>query len=428
MGLLDRAAARMARARADTRSQSDERLARRVAHHVERERKAGQPDQVEPAVEMGESNFATARVPYGVDLAAAWAWRILVIALALFVLAVVIGHLQVIVLPVVIALLITALVSPIVDALHRAHVPRGLASLLVVLGTLALIVLLLTVAGQQVANGANDLANQVVTGLEQIRNWLRSGPLHISDKQLSGYIQQAQIFITSGNQHLVGRLTEVGTLVGRIVAGFFIVMFSTYFFLADGSRIWGWCVRIFPRTARQRADSSGRIAWRSLTQFVRATVVVAFTDALGIMLCAAILRVPFLLAIGVLVFLGAFIPVIGATLSGSVAVIVALVAHGPIVALIMLGGVIAVQQLEAHVLQPFLMGRFVSVHPLGVIIAIAVGVVVAGIPGALVAVPFVASFNAVVLHLADLATPPREEPIPDEPPPEEVAAPELAES
>ena len=141
---------------------------------------------------------------------------------------------------------------------------------------------------------------------------------------------------------------------------------------------------------------------------MRATVLVAFTDAVGIMVGAAILKVPFVIAIGVLVFIGAFIPMIGAFLSGTVAVLVALVDQGPIVALIMLGVVIGVQQLEAHVLQPFLLGRLVSVHPLGVIVAIAAGVLVAGIAGALVAVPFVAAANAVVLHLADGARTERE--------------------
>jgi putative heme transporter len=207
--------------------------------------------------------------------------------------------------------------------------------------------------------------------------------------------------VTSSNKEIVSRLTEVTTAVSHILAGLFIVLFGTYFFLADGNRIWAWVVRIFPRAARARADSSGRIAWTSLTAFVRATVLVAFTDALGIMIVAAVLRVPFVFAIGVLVFIGAFIPMIGALLSGSVAVLVALVDRGPVVALVMLGGVVAVQQLEAHVLQPFLLGRLVSVHPLAVIVAIAAGVLLAGIAGALVAVPFVAAMNAVVLHLSD---------------------------
>ena len=191
------------------------------------------------------------------------------------------------------------------------------------------------------------------------------------------------------------------------------MLFSTYFFLADGNLIWAWLVRLFPRAGRVRADSSGRVAWQSLTQFVRATVLVAGTDAIGIMIGAAILGVPFVSAIGVLVFLGAFMPLIGAFVSGTVAVLVALVAVGPVKALIMFGVVVGVQQLEAHVLQPFLMGRFVSVHPLGVIIAIALGVIVAGIPGALIAVPLAASLNAVVQHLA---TTPRSVRTPRKPP------------
>jgi putative heme transporter len=149
-----------------------------------------------------------------------------------------------------------------------------------------------------------------------------------------------------------------------------------------------------------RTDESGKVAWRSLTQFVRATVLIAFADAVGILIVALILDVPFALAIGVLVFLGAFIPMVGATLSGSVAVLVALVDQGPFIALLMLGGVILVQQLEAHVLQPFLTGRFVSLHPLGVIVAIGIGVLLAGITGALLAVPLVAALNAVAQYLA----------------------------
>ena len=164
-------------------------------------------------------------------------------------------------------------------------------------------------------------------------------------------------------------------------------------------------VRLAPRAGRQHVDSSGRVAWISLTQFVRATVIVAATDAIGIMIVAAVLQVPFVAAIGVLVFLGSFIPMVGATVAGTVAILVALVDQGPITALFMLGGVILVQQIEGHVLQPFLMGRWVSVHPLGVIVAIGCGVLVAGIAGALVAVPLAAAVNAVVQHLANYTAP-----------------------
>ena len=398
----------MSRLKRQQQRKSDERFAERFAQQWASMRAASRVEEQPVSIHAGESNYAPARVPYGVDLAAQWSWRLLVVAAAGLIVARGIGMFAVVVLPVVIALLLAALLVPVVEVLHRARLPRGVASLLVVLGAIGLLVLLLTFAGQQIAQGANDLAKQVVSGLEQIRVWLKTGPLHASDSQINAYIKSAQDAVTTSNEQIVSRLTEVGTALSHIVAGFFIILFATYFFLADGNRIWSWVVRIFPRASRERADSSGRIAWTSLTAFVRATVMVAFTDALGVMLVAAILQVPFVFAIGVLVFIGAFIPMIGALLSGSVAVLVALVAQGPVVALIMLGGVVAVQQLEAHVLQPFLLGRLVSVHPLGVIVAIAMGVLVAGIAGALVAVPLVASLNAVVLHLADSSRTDRE--------------------
>lgn len=363
--------------------------------------------RTEPVViATGPSNFSRAEVPWGLDLAAAWAWRLIVIGIAVYALFRGVEFFAELTIPVIIALLISALGSPVVAALQRVGVPRGLGAGIVVLGGLALVVTMLTFAGQQVANGANDLATQVSTGLGEIRDWLRTGPLHFSDTQINDYIQKAQNSLQKKAQsgEVLSQVTNLGSALTHVLAGLFLVLFSTYFFLADGDRIWAWFVRLAPRTARSRVDSSGRVAWISLTQFVRATVIVAVTDALGVMIAASILRVQFVLAIGVLVFLGAFIPIVGAFVAGTVAVLVALVDHGFVVALIMLGAVVLVQQIESHVLQPFLMGRFVSVHPLGVIVAIAAGILVAGIPGALVAVPFAAAANAVAQHLASETT------------------------
>jgi predicted PurR-regulated permease PerM len=342
------------------------------------------------------------RLPVGVVLAASWAWRFLVICAAGYVILWLIAYFAVVTLPLAIALFIAALTSPAVSLLRRMRVPQGIGALLVLVGFFATVGTLLTFAGQQVASGAQDLADSTVQGLDEIRTWLKEGPLHASDSQINDYLEQAQTAITDRTSEAdwFSQATEIGTALGHVLAGFFIVLFATYFFLADGGRIWAWLVRLSPRTARARVDSSGRVAWISLTQFVRATVIVAAVDAIGIMIGAAILQVPFVLAIGVLVFLGAFVPMIGATVAGSVAVLVALVDQGPITALIMLAVVIGVQQLEGHVLQPFLMGRWVSVHPLGVILAIAGGVLVAGVAGALVAVPLAAAVNAVVQHLA----------------------------
>ncbi|MCD4536409.1 AI-2E family transporter [Nocardioides sp. cx-169] len=378
----------------------EERITQRLAHQwaLMRGERRSEP---EPIV-AGPSNFSRAQVPWGVDLAAAWGWRFLVIVAAGLVLVKTIAFFSVIVLPVAVALLIAALVAPVVGWLARHGFPRGLASILVVLGGIALVGALLTFAGQQVANGATDLADSTVDGLERIREWLKDGPLNASDSQINDWIGQAQDAITERTQNgeFVGQVTSLGTTLGHVFAGFFIVLFATYFFLADGERIWAWFVRLAPRAARHHVDGSGRVAWISLTQFVRATVLVALVDAGGIMIGAAVLQVPFVLPIGVLVFLGAFIPLVGATVAGAVAVLVALVAQDPLTALLMLAVVIGVQQIEGHILQPFLMGRWVSVHPLGVIFALGAGVIVGGVAGALVAVPLAAAANAVIQHLA----------------------------
>ncbi|HEX3221602.1 MAG TPA: AI-2E family transporter [Nocardioides sp.] len=383
------------------RSGASERLTGRLAHQWAALREQRRPE-VAP-VATGPSNFSRAQVPWGLDLAAAWSWRLIVIAIATYGLFHGVVFFAELTIPVIIALLISALGEPLVSGMERVGIRRGIGAALVVLGGLALVATMLAFAGQQVANGANDLAGQVSDGLGEIRTWLNDGPFHVSDQQINDYIQKAQDSLSKRAQDgaILSQVTNIGSALTHILAGLFLVLFSTYFFLADGDRIWAWVVRIAPRAARARVDSSGRVAWISLTQFVRATVIVALTDAIGVMIAASILQVQFVLAIGVLVFLGAFVPIVGAFVAGTVAVLVALVDHGIVVALIMLGAVVLVQQIESHVLQPFLMGRFVSVHPLGVIVAIAAGILVAGIPGALVAVPFAAAANAVVQHLAE---------------------------
>jgi len=392
----------------ESERQRNDRLAARLYAQWAQLREDRQA-QLTPSVHVaaGPISGRKVEIPYGVDLAASWGWRLLVIVAAGWCLFRALGFLEVVVIPVVVALLVAALVVPVVGWMARTGLPRGIAALLVLLGVVAVIAALLTYAGHQVATGASDLADQTVKGLGEIKDWLKTGPLHASDSQINTWIDRLSNAVTKAGEGVsVSKVTAVGGVAADVLAGLFIVLFSTYFFLAEGEDIWSWVVRLTPRAARGRVDSSGRVAWISLTQFVRATVIVAAVDAIGIMIVAAVLRVPFVAAIGVLVFLGAFVPLVGATVAGTVAVLVALVDHGPVTALFMLGGVILVQQLEAHGLQPFLMGRWVSVHPLAVIIAIATGVLVGGIAGALVAVPLAATLNAVGQHLAAEAAPP----------------------
>lgn len=385
--------------------ENTERIALRLLNQlnqVRREREqefAHAADGVLPRVSQDR-----ATVPYGIEVASAWAWRLLLIVAAGYVLAKALGHLEIVVIPIVIALLISALVAPLVNLAERMRIRRSLGALLVVLVVVAIIGSMLTFAGHEVATGASDLATQAAAGLDKLRSWLQTGPLHLSNNQIDGWLNSLQNALVhwSKDGNPVGKVTAVGSIALDVVASIFIVLFSTYFFLAEGGRIWAWIVRLAPRTARTRLDSSGKVAWITLTQFVRATVIVAATDAIGIMIGAAVLGVPFVAAIGVLVFLGAFVPILGATVAGTVAVLIAFVDHGIVIALVMLAVVVAVQQMEAHLLQPFLLGRWVRVHPLAVILSIATGVIVAGVAGALVAVPLAAATNAVALHLASL--------------------------
>ncbi|HZX01687.1 AI-2E family transporter [Kribbella sp.] len=350
----------------------------------------------------------------GMEIASAWAWRFLVVVAAVGVIGYAVRYLSEVVVPVTVGVLLTALLVPVTKGLQKLRVPRGLAAGITVIATIIVVAGLLTLVGTQIAGQFEDLSRQVGEGVQKLRDLARIN-FGLTDSDITNLFKQIQKQITSGGA-LGQQAAAVGTTATHVVAGLFISLFCLFFFLYQGEQIWAWLVRLFPRRARDKADSSGRRAWVSLTAFVRATVIVAAVDAIGISLGAAILGLPLVSAIGILVFVGAFIPVVGALVSGIVAVLVALVAKGPIIAIVMLAIVIGVQQLEAHVLQPFLLGRAVSVHPLAVILAIATGVVVAGIVGALVAVPTAAVLNAIVNHLAgndpDLEPPRRRRPQP----------------
>jgi len=365
-----------------------------------------------------------AAVTPGMHIASAWAWRFLVVVAAVVVIGYGIRYLSEVVVPVTVGVLLTALLVPLTNGLQRLRLPRGPAAGITVIATIVVVAGLLTLVGTQIAGQFDSLSTQVGEGVQKLRELGRIN-FGLTDADVTNAIKTLREQITSGGA-IGQQAAAVGTTATHVVAGLFISLFCLFFFLYQGEQIWSWLVRLFPRRARDKADSSGRKAWVSLTAFVRATIIVAAVDAIGISLGAAILGLPLVSAIGILVFVGAFVPVVGALVSGVVAVLVALVAKGPVVAIIMLAVVIGVQQLEAHVLQPFLLGRAVSLHPLAVILSIATGVIVAGIVGALVAVPTAAVLNAIVNHLAgnDVAPePPRPlPPIPRRPHPTTPAA------
>jgi predicted PurR-regulated permease PerM len=352
-------------------------------------------------------------IPFGLRTAAAWSWRVIVVIAGFYVLLYAASYVAVVVIPVIVALLLAALLQPGAGALARRGWPPGLAAFTMLLVGLGVVAGIITVVVERISAGFADLADQVSQGLEEVETFVvRSFP--ITKGQLEDAVGQAQDALVSNRETLAtGALTTAAT-VGEILTGLLLALFTLFFFLKDGRSIWLWLVGLFPRDSRAYLDEAARRAWRTLISYVRATVAVALVDAVGIGIGLAILGVPLVIPLAALVFLGAFIPIIGSFLAGSVAVLVALVAVGPVKALIALGIVVAVMQLEGHVLQPLLLGRAVHVHPLAVVLSIAAGLLIGGIFGALIAVPTVACANVAGTYLSRRHDGPRPpEPRPD---------------
>jgi putative heme transporter len=342
------------------------------------------------------ANFDDAAVAPLIRKTAAWAWRLLVVLAAFIAVLWVLQKLEIIVVPLLLALMLSALLVPPVDWMDRRGLPRGAAVALVVLGGFAFLGGTLTFVVSQFIVGLPDLTEQVTRSIESTRRWLIHGPAHLRSEQIENAgnaaiqaLHNNQAKLTSGALSTAATLTEVVTAA-------VLVLFTLIFFLYGGRNIWQYVVKIFPVDVRERVLDAGRAGYGSLIGYVRATFLVALTDAAGVGAGLAIMGVPLALPLASLVFLGAFIPLVGAVIAGFLAVIVALLAKGIVYALATLGLLILINQIEAHLLQPLVMGRAVSIHPLAVVLAISTGGVVAGIVGALLAVPTVAFFNNAI--------------------------------
>ncbi|MGA7134159.1 MAG: AI-2E family transporter [Mycobacterium sp.] len=324
---------------------------------------------------------------------AAWAWRLLVILVALVALLWVIKRLEIIVVPLLLALMLSALLVPMVDWLDRRGAPRGGAVALVLLSGFAILGGILTFVISQFVVGLPDLVNQVTRSIDSTRNWLIEGPLHLSRQQIENAGNAAIQALQNNQAKLTSGALSTAAAVTEIITAALLMMFTLIFFLYGGRNIWHYVTKIFPVDVRDRVRAAGTAGYGSLIGYVRATFLVALVDAVGVGTGLAIMSVPLALPLASLVFLGAAIPLVGAVISGFLAVVVALLAKGFVYALITLGVIIGVNQLEAHILQPLVMGRAVSIHPLAIVVAISSGSVLAGIVGALLAVPTVAFFN-----------------------------------
>jgi len=333
-------------------------------------------------------------------LGAWWSACALLIAGGLWLLGKVVGSVPVVVIPIAVSVLLSAMLFPVVGFLQRRlRFPRLLAALSTVLALLAIIIGGIALITQQVAADYPSLRDKASAGVDQILGWLDKGPLGLGKTQLDGAVTKAQAALSAHSSDLASSAVKVGGHAVDSVAGLFICLIALFFFLYQGRALWLFLVGLAPKAARHRIDEAGRRGWVSLGAFAHTQALVAAINAACVGIGAAILGVPFALPIAVVVFLASFIPIVGALVSGALPALIALVENGLWTAVIMVVIVVIVHQIETHVLQPFLMGHAVALHPLVVIIIVAAGTYLFGLAGALFAVPLAATANASVRYL-----------------------------
>jgi putative heme transporter len=370
------------------------------------------PPVVGVAAVPDAGNSGDEAVAWPVRAAAAWSWRFIVIAGAAYLALQVVIRLPLITYSVLVALLLAALLAPGVDRLRRWGMGPALSAALVFVGGILAVIGIFAALVTALVAGLPEITENARSGLQEIQDWLANGPLRIGDQQIQQFLQEGQNWIDENQSQLTSGAVGAAGAAGNFAAGVALMLFTAFFFLYDGRRIWAWMVRLFPRSAEGPVDLAGKRSWVTLVGYVRGLVLIAFIDAVGIGVVLLVVGVPLAIPLSILVFFGAFVPLVGAAITGVLAALVALVTNGPIAALIVLGGIVVVQQVEGNLLQPLIMSRAVSIHPLPVALAVTAGALLAGIGGAVVAVPIVAVVNTALVSL----TRGREQDVPAAPP------------
>jgi predicted PurR-regulated permease PerM len=356
------------------------------------------PPPTTPALSDTRHNAVEA-VTWPVRVAAAWSWRLILIIGALYVLAKGLGYIGIVVFAFIIALFLTAILHPIEVRMRVLPGKRSLHALL------ALLIGIIAVAGLgwfvewQISSHSKELADQLTRVVNNTKHWLETGPLHVKSADLDKVSSKLSDTIQKHGTELLSGAISTVKAVSEILAAFLLILLTTFYLLRDGEVVWGWVVRLFPKEARPRLDFAGRAGWVTFGGYMRGQLLIALFHGTTTTILLFILRVPLAAALGVLIFVGSFIPLLGLTITGALAVAIALLEHGATAAIIVGIAIIVLVQVEGHVLQPFIMSRSVKVHPLAIVLAVIAGTTIKGIPGALIAVPLVAFVNTSVKAL-----------------------------
>ncbi|MGY2067840.1 AI-2E family transporter [Blastococcus sp. SYSU DS0619] len=362
----------------------------------------------DPACPAGAATVVAAQdgrpTTAGLQTAPAWAVRTLVVSAALLALAGIgwllfwfLLRLPLVTVAVAVAMLLTAIVQPIARWLCDRGLPRALAALLSVLMLLGVLVGAGFLIGFRAADQMRNLTRPLAAGIDRIRVWLIEGPLGLDPQQVT----EARNAVVDRIFRLAPEPTAAASMALYSLAAVILVAFLTFFLLKDGAAMWGWVLRLVPARRRDQVEGAGAAAWGTLSRYVRGVIVVAIIDAVGIGAALLILGVPLWASLTLLTFIGAFVPLFGATVSGAVAVLVTLVTNGVTDAVIVLIVVLVVQQVEGNILHPLIVGRALRLHPTVVLLAVTAGTLLWGLAGALLAVPLVAVAYRVLNYVRD---------------------------
>jgi len=343
--------------------------------------------------------FPAQRVPPGLRLATAYAWRLLLLAGAGYVVLLILVRLQVVVLPLIAAVLVTALLDPIARRLRATRMPNWAAATVLVLGTIAALGALGLLIVPELIGQLSAVDFNVRRGIQQVESFLVDR-LPVSQRELEAGVSRAFGSLQSRIGSLAGRVIGAATFAVQVVLQAFAAVFLLFFFLKDGSRFYGWLRDVVPERRRGVVEELLPQIWETSRAYLLGVMIIGVLDALGIGLALVLIGVPLVVPLMILTFFGAFFPLVGAIAVGALAALVALVSGGIGDALLVVGAALFVQQVEGNVLQPLVMGHQVEVHPAVTLLAVAAGGTLAGIAGAFLAVPVVAVARRVIRYLA----------------------------
>jgi predicted PurR-regulated permease PerM len=336
-----------------------------------------------------------AAVPGWLATSSAWTWRLLLLLVASLALLWLLARLMVVSLPIIVALILATLCIPIAQWLEGRGLRPAAAAGIVVGGGLAAIVGILILIAPSFVEQLSDLGPTIREGWESLLTWIEDGPLSYDRERVQELLDSVQSDVSSSSGGLVSGVVSGAGIVAQLVAGLLLLVVLLFFFVKDREQLTGWILARTPARHREVVAAVGNRAWAAMSGYVRGTALIALIDALGIGIGLLVLGVPLVAPLTLLVFLGGFIPVIGAFTAGLVAVLVAFADGGVLTATLTLAVILAVQQVEGNALQPVIMRRAVSLHPVVILVALAAGAALAGIVGAFLSVPLAAVAAAV---------------------------------